>query len=111
MFLVISAALSVSFVGAQNNSEFNGIIKKISESKTLTAQEKDDIIDEAIDLHYDEGVDLDQITNVLDQNDNYKDIEDQFQDLDDQFDKDGKDENDDWDDSDDDDNGNEDNDD
>jgi len=88
LLLVLTAAVPASFVGAQSNSQFSEIIQKISASENLSSQEKEAIMDEAIDLHYDEGVDLDSISEILDQNDNYNDIENQFINLEIDFDDD-----------------------
>lgn len=82
LLLILFATVPASLVGAQSNSDFNEVIQKIYNSENLSLEEKEEVMDRAIELHYDEGVSLDQIFEILSQNDNYDDIENQFINLD-----------------------------
>ena len=77
--------------------------QKISDSANLSSEEKEEIFDEALDLYYEDGVSLDEISEVFDQNDNYNDINSEFSNLDDLYDDRDDDDDDDRDDDDDDD--------
>ena len=49
---------------------------------------ENNIFDKVFDLHYDEGVNLDEISQILDSNGSYDDLDNEFDNLDDLYDDD-----------------------
>ncbi|RCW52148.1 MULTISPECIES: hypothetical protein [Halanaerobium] len=81
--LIFTALMTALPVGAQDTSNFDQIIEKISGNQNLNSNEKEEILDRAIELYYDEGVNLDEISQILDSNNGYNDLNNEFINLDD----------------------------
>ena len=111
--LMFSLIVPSQFISAQNNADFDEIIQQIKNNENLSAEEKEEVFDDAIDLVYEKGASTEEIGNILSQNSNFDDIENEFNILDDMYeddmnddddmDDDDMDDDDDYDDDDDDD--------
>lgn len=61
-----------------NNTDFGGLMQRISELEDLDNEEKQEFMIRSAELHYNNGVDIYQISGVLDEYNDYDGIREQF---------------------------------